>query len=89
MGKTSLMLAGTCGIVIGLCLFKLDFERRVYASGDSEHSNIGANSPFNNARKMISEGRKTFRFDTFGDEAFWGDTLNLHKAIEGAKFGGV
>ena len=42
-----------------------------------------------NARKLIDEGRQTFRFDTFGDEAFWGGTLNLHKAIEGAALGGV
>jgi hypothetical protein len=42
-----------------------------------------------NAARMISEGRKTFRFDTFGDEAFWGDQLQLHRAIEGTNFGGV
>jgi hypothetical protein len=42
-----------------------------------------------NADRMVSEGRQTFRFDTFGDEAFWGDTLKLHLAIEGARFGGV
>ena len=28
-----------------------------------------------NAQQMIEEGRRIFRFDTFGDEAFWGDTL--------------
>jgi hypothetical protein len=44
---------------------------------------------FINAAKMISEGRRTFRFDTFGDEAFWGDTLRLHLAIEGERLGGV
>ena len=38
---------------------------------------------------MIEEGREIFRFDTFGDEAFWGDTLKLHQAIEGERFGGV
>jgi hypothetical protein len=38
---------------------------------------------------MLDEGRNTFRFDTFGDETWWGDTLQLHKALEGAKFGGV
>jgi hypothetical protein len=37
----------------------------------------------------IAAGQKTFRFDTFGDEAFWGDTLQLHRAIEGAAHGGV
>jgi hypothetical protein len=42
-----------------------------------------------NAARMIAEGRKTFRFDTFGDEAFWGDTLRLHQAIEGSKLGGI
>lgn len=42
-----------------------------------------------NATKMLADGKQTFRFDTFGDEAFWGDALNLHRAIEGARFGGV
>jgi hypothetical protein len=33
------------------------------------------------AGRLITEGRETFRFDTFGDEAFWGGTLKLHEAI--------
>jgi hypothetical protein len=41
------------------------------------------------AQRMVEEGRLTFRFDTFGDEAFWGDTLALHQALQGEKFGGV
>ena len=42
-----------------------------------------------NAKHMADEGKQTFRFDTFGDESFWGDTLRLHEAIEGQKLGGV
>jgi hypothetical protein len=42
-----------------------------------------------NSQKMMDEGKQTFRFDTFGDEAFWGDTLKLHQAIEGSNLGGV
>jgi hypothetical protein len=42
-----------------------------------------------NARQLVEEGRQTFRFDTFGDESFWGDALQLHQAIKGAKLGGV
>ncbi len=38
---------------------------------------------------LIAEGKQIFRFDTFGDEDFWGGQLQLHKAIEGAQFGGV
>lgn len=41
------------------------------------------------ARQMIREGRQTFRFDTFGDEDFWGGTLQLHRALAGARLGGV
>jgi len=35
----------------------------------------------NNAANLLQEGRDIFRFDTFGDEAFWGDQLQLHQAI--------
>src|SRR5207302_6486538 len=42
-----------------------------------------------NAVQLVSVGRQIFRFDTFGDQAFWGDTLKLHQAIEGSGLGGV
>src|SRR5262249_50993486 len=42
-----------------------------------------------NSERMLEEGKSTFRFDTFGDESFWGDTLRLHQAIEGSGLGGV
>ena len=43
----------------------------------------------NHAQRTLVEGRQIFRFDTFGDEAFWGDTIKLHQAIQGKRFGGV
>jgi hypothetical protein len=42
-----------------------------------------------NAKKMLEEGKQTFRFETFGDEAYWTDALQLNKAITGEKNGGV
>jgi len=48
-----------------------------------------SDSVVRDARRMIRDGRQVFRFDTFGDEAFWGDALQLHLAIEGEKLGGV
>lgn len=42
-----------------------------------------------NAGRMMEEGRQTFRYDTFGSEAFWGDALKLHQAVAGAQNGGV
>jgi hypothetical protein len=38
---------------------------------------------------LIAEGKQIFRFDTFGDEDFWGGQLQLHQAIQGEQFGGV
>lgn len=42
-----------------------------------------------NAQRLLEEGRQIFRYDTFGDEVFWGDTLQLHRAIAGEANGGV
>lgn len=42
-----------------------------------------------NAHSMLVSGRAIFRDDTFGSESFWGDNLKLHRAIAGARNGGV
>ena len=34
-----------------------------------------------NAVELVDRGRAIFREDTFGDQAFWGDTLRLHEGI--------
>jgi hypothetical protein len=41
----------------------------------------GDDSIGTNALKTIDEGRRTFRFETFGDQTFWGDTIKLHQAV--------
>ncbi|HZS66871.1 MAG TPA: hypothetical protein VFA72_07145 [Burkholderiales bacterium] len=41
------------------------------------------------AEDMLERGRQIFRFDTYGSEAFFGDALQLHRAIAGAQNGGV
>jgi hypothetical protein len=46
-------------------------------------------APPSAADRLVAQGRNVFRNDTFGDEAVWGGVLGLHKAIEGAKLGGV
>jgi hypothetical protein len=38
-----------------------------------------------NATSMLEEGRNTFRFDTFGSEAFWGGQMRLHESVAQAK----
>jgi hypothetical protein len=41
------------------------------------------------ANTLFDEGRRIFRFDTFGSEAFFGGKLGLHQAIAGDAHGGV
>ena len=53
---------------------------------------FGAASMQANAKQtpnLSAEGKQIFRFDTFGDEDFWGGQLRLHEAIAGTQFGGV
>jgi hypothetical protein len=38
---------------------------------------------------LLIQGRQVFRYDTFGDEAFWGGKLGLQKTIEGVEHGGI
>ncbi|MGH0037965.1 MAG: c-type cytochrome [Myxococcota bacterium] len=38
-------------------------------------------APLGDALRLVAEGREIFRFDTFGDEAFWSGALRLHEAI--------
>jgi len=58
-----------------------------FAAAPSRHSVDVEN--LRHAQNQIEEGKKIFRFETFGSEAFWGDALQLHKAIAGEKNGGV
>ena len=58
-----------------------------YAAAPSRQSVDAENLRY--AQGQIEEGKKIFRYETFGSEAFWGDALQLHKAIAGEKNGGV
>lgn len=86
MSKGSAMLGG-CAIALGLGFLAVCSERAL-ADEDTAQEDARAVA-IKNAQKMVSEGQKTFRFDTFGDQEFWGGTLKLHEAVEGAKLGGI
>ena len=80
MSKRSIVLLAGCFVVGAFGVLLVSKKQSTYAAEDPQIAN---------AEKMIRQGRQTFRFDTFGDEAFWGDTLKLHEAVEGASLGGV
>jgi len=59
------------------------------ASARPGGSVVGQNQGKPPPSALISQGQQTFRFNTFGDEAFWGGVLGLHKTIAGAANGGI
>ena len=68
--------------------FGLPFIIAGQRNGDRESRGFD-NVIRNNAGELVEQGRQIFRFDTFGDEEFWGNTLKLHRAIAGSRFGGI
>ena len=42
-----------------------------------------------NSKELFEKGKAVFRFETFGDEIFWTDALQLHKVIADEKHGGT
>jgi hypothetical protein len=49
------------------------------ACGGNDHSTDQAQAAVPDAR-LLAEGQAIFRFDTFGDESQWTDTLRMHDA---------
>jgi hypothetical protein len=83
--KGSKLINFGCVVVVGSVL-------TIYAesSGRNERAPlVTKDSIIKNAAVNIQDGRNIFRYDTYGDEAFWGDALQLHQAIQGSGFGGV
>src|SRR5215469_15580677 len=77
-------LAPVLGVSVTFLLLHNSFVHRVNAADDDKNDAVSTN-----AVRLVSQGRQAFRFDTFGDQAFWGGMLGLHQAIEGAALGGV
>jgi hypothetical protein len=73
------------GIVLGLGAAVIAME----LPAASPASTAAADTVETDAARMIAQGRRTFRYDTFGDEDFWGGELRLNDAVAGAANGGV
>ena len=81
-------------VLLGLCLLvgcRAGVAGRNEGSDKAPKETLSKNDRMieEHAQQMIQEGRRIFRFETFGSEAFWGEGLQLHRAIAGEKNGGV
>jgi mono/diheme cytochrome c family protein len=52
--------------------------------GGGDDSSAQQADPAARGNNLVAQGRQIFRFDTFGDEAKWTDTLRMHEIIAAA-----
>lgn len=64
-----------------LLLTGINFLRADSNGSRGRHDQGPIDPAVKNAKRLVDEGREIFRYDTFGDEAFWGGKLRLHEAI--------
>jgi hypothetical protein len=76
------------GALMGACALAGGALFNVSAQSRTEKNAQPANAT-QHGKDLVSEGRRIFRFDDFGDDAFWSGALQLDKAVAGAKNGGV
>ena len=81
MKKLKIPLTLALSAIIVLALYAEQKHKQSLTAVDAAISHHG--------ESLVEQGRQIFRFDTFGDEDYWGGMLGLHQAIEGAKLGGV
>lgn len=65
-------MALAAGILLNAC------EKK---TGNTDSASVAAATQ-PSAPDSVAEGQRIFRFDTFGDEQFWSDTLRLHEVVE-------
>jgi len=80
LGRLAILAAAGLVLYLGFVAVNLAVSA---VTGDPDAANQRA------ANRLFERGKQVFRFDTFGDQSFWGGALQLHRAIEGQKLGGV
>jgi len=77
-------------LVITSVFFQCSTHEKKREAQDNSGNPDAWNSSINdNAKDMMDKGKAIFRFETFGDEVFWTDKLQIQKAIADSKHGGI
>lgn len=84
LGRLAILVGGA--LVLYLVVAIVSGTLAAVSSPSAKPARSAATSP---AARLLARGRRIFRYDTFGDQAFWGGALQLHRAIAGQATGGV
>ena len=75
MNRRSMIIAASAAAGVFVVAAAKSAAKGPAASKGANDADIARHS-----QTMLEEGRKTFRYDTFGSEAFWGDALQVASA---------
>jgi len=78
--RTAWILTGAVGLIV--VAFGITRSAKVSAHSTNQ------DSVAQNAVSKVEQGEQIFRFDTFGDESFWGDHLPLSSLLNNCAVGG-
>src|SRR5688572_19951406 len=80
-------------ILLGITFLIISMVQMQCTSSSNPHTSASVketeDSVTVSANKMLADGKQIFRYETFGDESYWTDVLQINKAITGAKHGGI
>jgi hypothetical protein len=93
MIKLSNSLFSGASVLLALACSGVDAGEAVDVEADGATGQVelahGAPDAETAVLEKYRDGKQIFRYETFGDEVFWGDKLQLHLAIAGEANGGI
>ena len=75
-------------ITVMITLITLVQCSKSYNKNDNENGVTAEKAASDKTKSLIAQGKEIFRFDNFGDTAFWSGLLHIDKAILGSNLGG-
>ena len=90
MRKHTVLFQIAIAVLSVVIFLQCSTQKKKRAQADeSGNPNTWDASVTENANEMMEKGKAVFRFETFGDEVFWTDKLQLHKVIADKGAGGT
>jgi hypothetical protein len=88
--KKAFVLLSLLFLVSALSFIQCSTQPKLRSSADRSGDPDNFNSAIQaSANELMKKGKAVFRFETFGNEAFWTDKLQLHKVLVDQKHGGI
>ena len=90
IAKTTIVISSLSLTIVAMILVQCStHEKTRKAPDESGNPDAWTSSINDNAKDMLEKGKAVFRFETFGDEVFWTDKLQLQKALVSEEHGGI